>query len=131
MENIYHNVKDAQKPIAYLSLGWRVDKCIPGFVDNMVKGLVLPQVIAAQSFEAAWISDPEKYRTEIENHLQLKTGYAAIKANDLTTEQWQIARSTPTNLTPLSADQVNYLIRQAENLTELQVKLYCPQLVNL
>lgn len=131
MENIYRNVKAGQKPIAYLSLGWRVEKCIPGFIDNMAKDLVLPQVIAAHSFEAIWISDPNKYRTAIENHLQLKTGYATIKANDLTAEQWQIARQAPTNLTPLTTDQVNYLIRQAENLTELQVKLYCPQLLNL
>jgi NTE family protein len=54
------------------------------------------------------------------------TDYTTIEANNLTQEQWEIAKNTPTNLTPLIKKQTDYLIRHAENMTELQVKLYLP-----
>lgn len=61
VENIYQNVGGANKQIAYLSLGWDLDRCIPGFVDNMAKGLVLQKVIGAHGFDPAWITDPKHY----------------------------------------------------------------------
>ena len=126
MENIYRNVKDAQKPIAYLSLGWTIDRCIPGFLENMIKGLVLPQIIAKHAFKQEWIDNPKLYKAEIIEHLEQTTDYKTIEANNLTKEQWEIAKNTPTNLTPLTEKQTDYLMRHAENMTELQVKLYLP-----
>jgi NTE family protein len=42
----------------------------------------------------------------------------------------KIARSVGTNLTALSKSQVDCLMKQAECLTELQLKLYCPTLIS-
>ena len=44
-------------------------------------------------------------------------------------EEKKIARAVNTNLTSLSRQKLDCLIRQAEALTEIQVKLYCPSLL--
>jgi NTE family protein len=131
VDNIYQNVGEKNKPIAYYSLGWRLQNCIPGFINSMVKGLVLPQVIAAHGFKEEWIKDPSNHKAEIQQHLEQNTGYNLILARDLTDEEWKLAKGTSTNLTPLSKQRTDCLIRQAENLTELQVKLYCPSILSL
>lgn len=129
-QNLYKNVQGAAKPVAYFSLGWKLDNIISGFVNNMISGTILSSVISAHNFEPAWLENPKNYRTEIENHLKQITGYDAIKARDLNEEQWKIARSVGTNLTALKKEQIDCLIQQAENLTEIQVKLYCPALLH-
>lgn len=128
VENIYQNAGTVSKQIAYLSLGWNLDRCIPGFVDNMINGLVTQVVIDAHGFESAWIQYPSRYREQIEARLSQNVNYTLIKARDLSKEELTIVRSTGTNLTPLSEERIVLLARHAENLTELQVKLYCPKI---
>lgn len=129
VQNIYHNVQGACKPIAYFSLGWRLDSIIPGFIENMSSGQVLKEVLNAHKILPEWIEDPKKYSIEITKHLYTRLNYDLIKARDLTDDEWKIACRTGTNLTSLSAERITYLIRQAENLTEIQIKLYCPSLI--
>jgi NTE family protein len=115
VEHVYQNVIEKHKPIAYYSLGWELKKLVPGFVDNMERKLVLPEVMAAHGLKQEWIDDPSTHRTEI--------------ARKLTPEEWMLAKGTGTNLTSLSAKRTDCLIRHAADLTELQVKLYCPSLI--
>ncbi|NIG56708.1 patatin-like phospholipase family protein [Chitinophaga sp. Cy-1792] len=129
-QNIYRNVGGAAKPIAYYSLGWKLDEIIPGFVNNLIAGNILPAVVDAHDLDPAWLTDPTTYANEIRSSLEQKTNYALIKERDLSAEEWQLARSVGTNLTALSARKIDCLIRQAENLTELQIKLYCPALIS-
>lgn len=129
VQNIYRNVQGPAKPIAYFSLGWRLDNAIEGFANNLCAGQVLKEVINAHHFPEEWMENPKQYKKEIIDHLKKMTGYNTIKQRDLTDEQWQLARDTGTNLTALSPEQVQYLIRQAENFTEIQIKLYCPSLI--
>jgi NTE family protein len=126
VEHVYQNVIEKQRPIAYFSLGWRIEKLIPGFIDNMKKKLILPEVLAAHKLEQQWIDNPETYRDIIQQYLEARINYAAVFANNLTDDEWKLAKGTGTNLTSLSAKKINCLIRHAENLTELQVRLYCP-----
>jgi NTE family protein len=128
VNNIYNNVKGAAKPIAYFSLGWKIEGSIPGFVNNMCAGQVLKEVIDTHGFHEDWKNNPGLYRNEIAAHLEQRTGYAEILKRNLTPDQWEQARTTGTNLTKLQKQTIDYLIRHAENLTELQVKLYCPHL---
>ncbi len=130
VEHVYQNVIEKNKPIAYFSLGWDIKRLIPGFINNMEKGLVLPSVMAAHQLKQEWIDQPDAYGKEIQQHLEQRTGYQAVLARDLTEEEGRLAKSTGTNLTPLSKKRIDCLIRHAENLTELQVKLYCPSIVN-
>jgi NTE family protein len=130
VEHIYQNVMEKNKPIAYFSLGWCIQRLIPGFVDNMKKGLVLRSVIDAHGLKDEWIAYPQCFEKEITKHLELRTGYAEVLKRNLTKEEWELARGTGTNLTNLSKERTDCLIRHAANLTELQVKLYCPQLTS-
>ncbi|HEX8334419.1 MAG TPA: patatin-like phospholipase family protein [Segetibacter sp.] len=128
VENIYQNVATVNKQIAYLSLGWDLDKCIPGFVNNMIKGLVTETVIEAHDLHPGWVANPGEYRKEIEARLSQNVNYPEIKARNLPPYALKAARSTGTSLTPLSEERIMLLAQHAENLTELQVKLYCPKI---
>lgn len=127
--NLYHNIQNGARPVSYFSLGWTLDRCVSGFVNNMVEKTILPEVLNMHGFQQAWIDAPEKYRSEITAQLKQNIYYTAISARNLNEADAAIASSVGTNLTSLSADQTRCLITHAENLAELQVKLYCPMLV--
>lgn len=124
--SLFQNVASRNTPIAYLSLSWELSKCIPGFVTNMAHGNVLPQVLAARQLLPAWIEHPKENRAAIEEHLRKQVNYATIAARDLTPDRLALASGVQTNLTPLTPHQFNALVQHAENLTELQIKLYLP-----
>jgi NTE family protein len=124
-DNLYHNVVLGKKEIAYISLGWDLDQCIVGFVKNMKKGLVLPQVIQAHNIPSGFLEPFDA--AKIHEHLEKTTGYEKIKqqsdGNSAT------ARGVGTNLTALPDKEIKALINHSELMTELQVKLYCPSLI--
>lgn len=126
VQDVYDNAATVKKQIAYLSLGWDVENCIPGFIRNLSDKKITDAVIAALELKPEWVADPEQYKQAIQAHLENKTNYAAIPKP--TADEKRVARSVATNLTALSKDQVDCLIKQAAALTELQVKLYCPSL---
>jgi NTE family protein len=126
MRNVYDNASTAGKEVAYFSLGWDIENCIPGFIKNLDKKQITPTVMAAHQLKEEWIAHPKKYEAEITVHLRNRTGYDTI--NKPSDEEKRIARNVSTNLTSLSKIKVDCLIKQAEALTELQVKLYCPSL---
>lgn len=129
VEHVYQNVIEKNKPIAYFSLGWEIKKLIPGFIENMKKGLVLPAVLATHNLKPEWIESPHIFKDEIQKYLENKTDYELIYTRNLTEDEWKLARGTGTNLTSLPKKRIDCLIRHAENLTELQVKLYCPSIL--
>jgi NTE family protein len=124
--NLFQNVQVRSVPIAYISLGWRLENCIPGFVNNMISGNVLSSVLAARVLPQKWIEAPEVHRKEIEQHLTQQVGFDSILARNPTEAELEMASQVGTNLTPLLPAQLDALMRHAENLTELQVKLYLP-----
>jgi len=128
VDNIYENTQYQNRQIAYLSLGWDLENCIPGFVNNMIKKQVPLSVMQTHQLPQEWINDPASHRNEIQQYLEQKVNYKSIWSRNLTPEQLQFIRSTGTNLTPLSEERVRLLAQHAENLTELQVKLYCPSI---
>lgn len=128
VQDVYDNAGTANKEIAYFSLAWDAEKCIPGFVDNLAKKQITSLVIEAHELKAEWVADAERYRQELIAHLEHRTGYHEL--NLPTPEEKMIARRVGTNLTALPKQQLDCLIKQAEALTELQVKLYCPNLIH-
>lgn len=129
-KNIYANTATVNREIAYISLGWELEKVIPGFISNLKSGNVTRSVIEKHNLEPDWVADPDKYRIQIIAVLEKQARYTEILKRNLTPEEWDIARTVGTNLTALSPREVNLLIRHAENMTELQVRLYCPSLFN-
>lgn len=126
VRNVYDNASTANKQIAYFSLGWDIENCISGFINNLEKKQITQSVIDAHQLKHEWVADPRKYEAAITNYLIDRLNYAAIVKP--TQEEKRIARTVGTNLTSLSKTKVDCLIKQAEALTELQVKLYCPSI---
>jgi NTE family protein len=127
VRNVYDNAATANKQIAYFSLGWDIENCIPGFINNLAKKQITEAVISAHDLLPEWVADPKTHATAITDYLKRKVDYAGIPKP--TIEERKIARSVGTNLTALSKRKVDCLMKQAEALTELQVKLYCPDLL--
>lgn len=127
-QDLYDNTELGKRQIAYLSLGWNLEQCIPGFIDNLAKGKIMQEVIHAHQFKEEWVANPNQYRTELTTYLENEVNYKEIFQRNLKPPQLTIARNVGTNLTPLSKEELTYLAIQAANLTELQVRLYCPTL---
>ncbi|MBX9785512.1 MAG: hypothetical protein K2X48_19695 [Chitinophagaceae bacterium] len=128
VEDVYENKETVNRQIAYLSLAWDAEKCIPGFIDNLIKNQITDSVIKALGLKQEWVNEPKNYIQEITEYLKIKTSYNS--RNFPNAEEEKIARTVGTNLTSLSKTQLDCLMKQAECLTELQVKLYCPSLLN-
>src|SRR5690606_6390565 len=113
---------------AYQSLGWDFDSCIKGFIDNLKKGAILNEVINAHEISKEDIEN--KNWKVIQKKLEQKINYTEISLKQPKVEELKIARSVTTNLKSLTDNQIHSLIKQAACLTEIQVKLYCPMLIN-
>jgi NTE family protein len=126
IQNIYQS--NSTREVAYQSLGWDLDGCIPGFVDNLVSKNINAAIIAAHNIPADWANAPKTHKAEIEDLLKAKCNWAAIKINDLTKEKVEAIRNIGTNLTTINSGLIQDMITHAGSLTELQLRLYCPSL---
>lgn len=125
-QDVFNNAGTANKQIAYISLGWDVENCIPGFIRNLADGQITESVILRHQLKPEWVANPKEYEAVIKAYLEERLQYDRIVKPSVGDKK--IARTVGTNLTALSKKQVDCLISQAEALTELQVKLYCPGL---
>jgi len=125
--NLYDPDFNTSNEIAYISLGWDISRLIPGFIDNLEKGNIKPHVIAAHNINPAYLIQPIN-RPAIQTYLQNLFNYPAIVAQQQNNASLLLARNVGTNLTALSLAEINALINQAELMTELQIKLYCPSI---
>lgn len=114
----------AKKQIAYLSLGWDAGNCIDGFIKNLKKEQITAEVIQAHQLPAAWVDDPDSNYESLMTYLQGRVNQNQLQLP--TKDEKELARSVGTNLTALSKAKVDALMKQAEVLTEIQVRLYCP-----
>lgn len=130
IQNLYTNTDFTNKQVAYLSLGWDIHNCIPGFIDNLRAGQITESVIDSHKIPAEWVKNVKHFREQLQQLLEQNVNYKKIESQKLTDAQLKIARSVGTNLSCLSAEQVDCLSGHAANITELQVKLYCPSLIS-
>jgi NTE family protein len=124
MDNIYQPGSSRTREIAIISLGWDLDKCIPGFVHNLKENNIPKRVVAAHDIPPAYLNpfDPKA----IAKYLEDRVGYSRIASRQQSAADLKVARGVSTNLTSLSDKEINALINQSELMTELQVKLYLP-----
>jgi len=115
IKDVYDNAGGANKEVAYFSLGWDVENCIPGFIDNLASKQITNEVISAHELSPLWVDDPHRYQDELNFHLKARINYANIYKP--TPEEKKIARTVSTSLTSLSKKQIDCLIKQAEALT--------------
>ncbi|WP_035564426.1 patatin-like phospholipase family protein [Hymenobacter sp. IS2118] len=114
------------RSIAYLALDGQLEQVIPAFVNQLINGQLPAAVVAARQLRPEWQAEPKQHQAQIEQYLTELVGYAQVAARDLTPAERAVVTSVGTNLTPLTPAQMTLLSRHAENLTELQVKLYWP-----
>jgi NTE family protein len=127
IQDVFNNAATTKKQVAYLSLAWDAENCIDGFINNLEDKQITQSVIEALQLPAEWVANVKKYESELKQYLTQKINYnSIIKPTD---KEKEIARKVGTNLTALNKQQVDCLIKQAECLTEVQVKLYCPSLI--
>ncbi len=126
IQQVYENA--AGHEIAYLSLGWNLDACISGFIDNLKKGQISASVIVGHQIPEAWVKAPETYRTQLIALLREQTNFTEVYSHNLDPLSLKAIWSIGTNLTCLSKKLVDDMIIHAANLTEIQVRLYCPSL---
>lgn len=129
VQNIYLNTEEQGRPIAYFSLGWDLKECIPGFVSAMCNGQILKHVLDDHQFEPAWLERPASYIKEVTARLEANVNYNLIMSRNVPEPFLTKVKATGTSLKCLSKERIDALIRHAENLTELQVRLYCPFLI--
>ena len=127
--NIYKNTEFANRQISFISLGWDISYCLKGFIDNLSNGQIPASVIAAHKIPEGWVHDVENNRNNIRQLLENNVNYKKIETEQLDYEKLKIARRVGTNLSALNSKQINCLADHAANLTELQVKLYCPSIL--
>lgn len=125
VDNVYNESKEHF--IAYQSLTWKIDACVAGFVDALLLGNIKPEVIELHEISEDDIVS--KNRENLKTFIKSKINYAKLEASVLTEDEYKLACAVPTCLTPLSEKERNVLIKQAEVLTEIQLKLYCPFLL--
>lgn len=126
VSDVYENAETVKREIAYFSLAWDVENCIPGFIRNLENKNIIAEVIHAHHLKEEWVKEPLKYYENIEIQLKANVDYDHIPKP--TAAEKEIARRVATNLTALSKMQLDSLIKQAVALTDIQVKLYCPSL---
>lgn len=128
IQHVYENYRFNKKSIAYQSLGWDLGGCLDGFMDNLKKEAILEEVIVAHEISNQDIANGNW--DIIEDKLMRKINYSGIMSQMPTVDELKTARGVSTNLKALKTSQINALIKQAECLTELQIKLYCPILLS-
>ncbi|GAB3915265.1 hypothetical protein GCM10028803_61940 [Larkinella knui] len=128
-QHLFDAAKSHRKEIAYLSLGWDVEKCLLGFLDGLKTGRISTRLIEAHQIPEEWLSDLDTYKAAVLERLQASIDYCHIINEKVADQDKLVARRVSTNLTKLTPKQIDCLIRHAANLTEIQVRLYCPSLI--
>jgi len=126
IENVYENSKTSKREIAYFSLGWNLENCIPGFIENLKKSAIPQSVIIAHGIDQEDIINLKW--DIIEGKLKDNVKYESILAQRPLSEELKIARAVKTSLKTLKETEIEALIKHSFCMTELQVKLYCPSL---
>ena len=126
VQNLYSKSKVS---MSFQSIGWDLENCISGFYGNLIQGNIKPELSAYHQLEEHWLKEPQLFKKEIMTHLEKRCKQERISNNSLSAEQLAEIRKVGTNLTPIKADVARNLMVHAQNITELQIRLYCPEIL--
>ncbi|OOQ60331.1 hypothetical protein [Mucilaginibacter pedocola] len=126
MQNMYS--PGNRREIAYQSLGWDLENCLTGFYDNLKSGNISSELSKAHKLNHEWVEEPYKFKSEILSYISSNCQYEKMSAKFLPDDRLKAIRKIGTNLTTIKKTLIKDMIVHAENLTELQLRLYCPSL---
>lgn len=137
-DNLYQTYF-GKEHFAYIPLEWDCDHLLlEGFVNNLRDNNVHPDVWSAHGIteeevtrlrEAKGKEDSEIY-LHLLKKLEESIGWSELQQRFPSSEKERIARSVGTSLTALSLEQIHALIAHSEALTEIQIRLYMPMLLD-
>ena len=126
VRNVYDNKEGRQ--IAYLSLPWTLDKCVHGFISNLKSGNISQELITMHRLKPEWVANPDVHTKELNAALSVICNYDAVFKKNLGPTRLAAIWNIGTNLTTIKKNLIMDMIIHAANLTEIQLRLYCPSL---
>jgi len=125
MTNLYHS--NTNSIVAFQSLGFDVDNSLGEFIKMIKHGHIKEEVIKAHEIDEQLIVI--KDWKSVEKHIKVRIEYDKIIAKGCNKEELETARNVKTGLSKLSDEKINALVKHAEAITEMQVKLFLPHLL--
>lgn len=136
----YQNIYTRANPnrYAYVPLEWNIEeRLIRGFVRNIIDGNIVESLyywhkISSDDINNLTNSDKEVSNNAFENivtTLKKSIGWENLYKRNPDKDSCEIARSVGTNLIKLKRKKIDALIRHAEALAEIQVRLYLPEII--
>jgi len=127
MNSLYRVPTDKDSNVAYQSLGFDLEDSINEFMEMLKDGYLSNDVIKGHKIPNDWLQN-QKW-DEIEELVSNNININSLLKQGCNKEELKIARSVGTNLVPLKLAQTKALIKHAEVITELQIKLYLPHIL--
>lgn len=128
MDNLYRIPTEQDSMVAYQSLGFNLENSIEEFMNMLKSGYLSAEVIKAHKIPTDWI-ESRKW-VEIEELVSKNVNLQLILNKGCSKEELNTARLVGTNLIPLKKKQTLALIKHSETITELQVRLFLPHLID-
>jgi len=128
MKNLYRVPTQQDANVAYQSLGFDLTSSMVEFMSMLKNGYLSDDVIQGHNIPAELISG-KKWKA-IQDLVSANVNIDELIQNGCTTAELKMARSVSTNLVPFPKAQAKALIKHAEAITEIQVKVYLPHLLN-
>ena len=135
-QNIYTRANPNR--YAYAPLEWNIEeRLIRSFVQNIMGGNIVESLyswhkISSDDINNLTNSDKDISKTAFDNivaTLKKSIGWDQLSKIFPNKESCEIARSVGTNLTRLKRKKIDALIHHSEILTEIQVRLYLPEII--
>ena len=135
-QNIYTRANPNR--YAYVPLEWNIEeRLIRGFVQNIMGGNIVESLyswhkISSDDINNLTNSDKDISKTAFDNivaTLKKSIGWGKLDERIPNKESREMARSVGTNLTKLKRKEIDALIHHSDILTEIQVRLYLPEII--
>jgi NTE family protein len=128
MKSLYRVPTKGDSNVAYQSLGFELENSMTEFMGMLKKGYISDDVIQGHDIPLEWIVN-QKWK-EIEELVSKKIKLGDILNKGCNRKELSVARAVGTNLVPLKKNQTMALIKHAESITTLQVKIYLPHILD-
>ena len=135
-QNIYTRANPNR--YAYAPLEWNIEeRLIRSFVRNIIGGNIVESLYSWHKISSDDINNLMNLDKDISNNafenivatLKKSIGWGKLDERIPNKESREMARSVGTNLTKLKRKEIDALIHHSEILTEIQVRLYLPEII--
>jgi NTE family protein len=125
------DVYSKQKSIAYFSLDWEYEKCVEYFIRAIKDDKISNEIIRFHNINHELIIEIRKNNfVNAIVYIKDLINYTTIIEDGISSKESMLINKIKTNLTALSKMQIELLSKHASVLLELQLRLYCPTLIN-